>query len=68
MSDQDDWDFAGDDDAKMTIEAQFAIYSRAPPAAIGAISCLRSSRSCAKPRRAPTPSTMNCRVADLASG
>jgi hypothetical protein len=21
MSDQDDWDFAGDDDAKMTIEA-----------------------------------------------
>jgi hypothetical protein len=33
MSDEDDWDFAGADDAKMTIRAAVRYCSRVPPVA-----------------------------------
>ena len=70
MSDQDDWDFAGDDDAKMTIRAAVRYLLKGAPAATAAISCRRSSRSCAKPRTThhPTsriPSTTSCRADSL---
>jgi hypothetical protein len=55
MSDDDDWDFAGDADAKVTITLRFDIYSSVPPAAAGATLLLRSSGSCAKPRSARHP-------------
>jgi hypothetical protein len=49
MSDQDDWEFAGPDDAKAEIRAAVAYllrgcYSAAP----AVISCRRSLRSCAR--------------------
>ena len=41
MSDQDDWDFSGPDDAKAEIRAAVAYMLRAPPEATAVISCRR---------------------------
>jgi hypothetical protein len=57
MSDEDVWDFAGDDDAKVTIRAAIAIYSRVLPAAPAAILCRRSFRSCARSQARCRPSS-----------
>ena len=44
MTDEDDWDFAGDDDAKVTNRAA---VSRMPPAAIGVVDIIEIVRQAA---------------------
>jgi hypothetical protein len=52
MSDEDDWDFAGNADAKVTIHAAVRYLLKMPLAVTAATLLARSSRSCAKPRMA----------------
>src|SRR3979411_1559075 len=57
MSDQDDWEFAGPDDAKAEIRAAVGYLLREVlPAAPAVISCRRSLRSCARSRAGCRPS------------
>jgi hypothetical protein len=71
--DQDDWDFAGNDDAKVTMRAAIRYLLGALPAAPAAILWRGSLRSCARSRTSHhvagrIPSMMNCRAAELAFG
>ena len=57
MSDQDDWELAGPDDAKAQIRAAVGYLLREVlPAAPAVISCRRSLRSCARSRAGCRPS------------
>jgi hypothetical protein len=48
MSDDDDWDFAGPDDAKLTIRAAIRYLLKGTTDGVAVISCRRSLRSCAR--------------------
>jgi hypothetical protein len=48
MSDQDDWEFAGADDAKAEIRAAVGYLLRGAIVPPAVISCRKSFRSCAK--------------------
>ncbi len=50
MSDEFDWNFVDEDDAKAEIRAAVQYLLRGATGALAVISCRRSLRSCAMPR------------------